>query len=198
MKFLTFVDVHLQQKHITDLVLRAREKDVDFIICAGDLSVFGKGIEKTLGAFAGVGKKVYVIPGNHEEHLDLTNVLAPFAFCVNLHQKALEIGEYVFLGYGGGGFAVHDEEFRKLAREWYGKYNGRKVVLVTHGPPAETKLDLLEKRHVGNVDYRKFIERIHPRLVICGHLHERAGMIDVIADTRLLNPGWEGKVVELK
>ncbi len=104
----------------------------------------------------------------------------------------------MFLGYGGGGFAMEDPLFRKIAREWYGHYNGRKIVLVTHGPPFSTTLDLLGERHVGNRDYRKFIERIKPKLVIAGHLHETAGKTDMIGKTRLVNPGWEGMVIELK
>lgn len=196
MKFLAFVDVHQHRDALLNLVECAC--DVDFLICAGDLSTFGKGLDRAMEAFASVGKKLYFVPGNHEEHLELSKVLANFPFCVDLHGRVVEVGEYVFLGYGGGGFATEDAEFRKIAREWYGKYNGRKIVLVTHGPPAGTAVDLLGKKYVGNIDYRKFIERICPRVVICGHLHERAGVVDTIGSTKILNPGWEGRVVELK
>jgi Icc-related predicted phosphoesterase len=52
-------------------------------------------------------------------------------------------------------------------------------------------------RHVGNKDFRSFIERIKPNLVICGHIHETAEKKDKIGKTIVINPGWEGVVVEL-
>ena len=89
------------------------------------------------------------------------------------------------------------KRFRKLAREWYGTYNGQNLVLVTHGPPYGTKIDVLNQRQVGNLDFRKFIERLKPKVVICGHLHETAGVMDEIGETKIINPGWDGMVVEL-
>ena len=199
MKFLTFVDVHENRKSIKELVSRASQKDIDFVLCAGDFSTFGRGLRYILRLLQELGKPIYIIPGNHEEREGLLEeVLPAYSNCINLHQQAMMIGDHLFLGYGGGGFTQEDAEFRKLAREWYGKRHGAKIVLVTHGPPFATKLDILHGQHVGNKDYRRFIERIKPKLTICGHLHETAGATDVIGPTRLVNPGWEGMVIELK
>ena len=99
--------------------------------------------------------------------------------------------------FGFSTVAAEDAEFRKISREWYGKYQDEKVILVTHGPPSGTKIDLLEKRQVGNYDYRKFIERIKAKLMICGHIHETAGVQDKVGKTIVINPGWEGMVIEL-
>lgn len=199
MKFLAFTDIHEDQKSLRALVRRAVEADIDFVICTGDFSNFGRGMANVLREFNALGKNLYFIPGNHEEHhesLDKINV--EFPRCFNLHCKALTVNEYVFLGYGGGGFAQEDAAFRKIAREWYGKLKGKKIVFLTHGPAFNTTLDLLHNRHVGNKDYRKFIERINPKLVISGHLHETVGQMDTIGKTKLVNPGWEGMVIELK
>ena len=102
------------------------------------------------------------------------------------------------MGYGGGGFNQEDGTFRKIARNWYGEYKDEKVVLLLHGPPLGTNVDLLNNRYVGNKDYRAFIERIKPKLVLCGHLHETAGVVDTIGATKVANPGWDGMVIELK
>ena len=61
---------------------------------------------------------------------------------------------------------LQDADFRKIAREWYGKYNGRKIVLVTHQPPFGNKLDLMGSRHVGNKDFTAFILRIKAKLAV--------------------------------
>lgn len=198
MKLLTFVDLHEDRGTLRQLVSRAKQPDVNFVVCAGDFSTFGRGMRTVLEEFNQLGKTLYIIPGNHEEKIDLIDAVKPYAHCIVLHRRAIPIAEYLFLGYGGGGFTMEDAQFRKIAREWYGKYKRQKLVLVTHQPPYGTKIDLLEKQHVGNIDYRKFIERVNPKLVICGHLHETAGVVDSIGKTRIVNPGWEGMVIELK
>ena len=198
MKFLAFVDLHVDKKELKELVKRAKQKDIDFIVCAGDLSNFGSNLIGILGSFKECGKKFYMVPGNHEEPVKaFEELLKRFDFCESLHKKAVEIEDYLFLGFGGLGFVAEDAEFRKVAREWYGKYNGKKIVLVTHQPPFGNKIDLLGNRHVGNKDFTKFIQRVNPRLVITGHIHETAGEIDKIGKTKVINPGWEGMVVEL-
>jgi len=198
MKFLTFVDVHEDKKAIKDIVKRASKEDIEFLICAGDLSWFGKGLRFVLKQLNAIGKKVYLIPGNHEDDELFAKVLGDYPNCINFNQKAVRIGEYLFLGYGGGGFSLEDPEFRKVARGWYSKYNGEKIILVLHGPPHGNKTDLIDKNHVGNIDFRKFIERIKPKLVVCGHLHETAGVQDKIGNIKVINPGWDGLVIELK
>ncbi len=199
MKFLVFTDVHEDKQAIKTLLKRAKEDDIDFIICSGDLSTFGRGLRYVLKKFNAIGKKFYVLPGNHEEGENFDAIVSEYENCINFHKKAINLGKYIMLGYGGDGFSIHDPEFRKIARGWYGKYNGKKILLVTHGPPADTKLDALtEDRHVGNMDYRKFIERIKPKLALSGHLHETFDAVDKIGRTKLLNPGPSGRVIELK
>lgn len=197
MKFLTFVDLHEDAKVLKEIVGRASENDIEFMVCAGDLSWFGKNLLFMLKHLNKVGKKVLLLPGNHETDEMFKEALRDYPHCLNFNKKAVKIEDYVFLGYGEGGFSLEDQEFRKVSREWYGKYNGEKIVLVTHAPPFGTKVDLVERRHVGNHDYRRFIERIKPKLVICGHLHETAGTQDKIDRTKVVNPGWEGMVIEL-
>ncbi|MEK6969660.1 MAG: metallophosphoesterase [Nanoarchaeota archaeon] len=198
MKFLTFTDLHEDKVVLKELVKRAAQPDIDFIVCCGDISTFGRGLTLVFKSFEAVKKPFYVIPGNHEEGEILTKALTGFSNCHNFDRQAIKIEGYVFLGYGGGGFSVQDETFRKLARQWYGKYKEEKVILVTHGPPFGTALDLMGQKHVGNKDFRQFIDRIKPKIAISGHLHEAVGKMDTLGKTKLINPGWEGMVVELK
>lgn len=199
MKFLVFTDIHENRKVLPELVKRAQQDDIHFVICTGDFSTFGRGADIVLKTFNDLGKKFIVIPGNHEDKEGwLDQAVRPFSHCLNLHNRAMEIDDYLFLGYGGDGFAMEDAVFRKISRGWYGKYNGKKMVLLTHGPPFGTTLDRIGNRHVGNKDYRNFIERIKPRLALSGHLHETFGAIDQIGSTKCVNSGKEGVVIELK
>ena len=199
MKFLAFTDLHEDKKFLQKLVNRASKEDIDFVICCGDISNFGRGLRNVLKTFNKLGKKMYMVHGNHEEPEEsFESVISDYENCISIHMKSIKIGNYLFLGYGGGGFAMQDARFRKIARDWYGKYKNEKIVLVTHMPPFNTKLDHLDMGHVGNQDYRKFIQRIKPKLAISGHLHETVGEMDKIEKTKIIHPGWDGMVIELK
>ncbi len=197
MKFLVFSDTHGDSKLVDAVEKRAKDDDIDFVIIPGDFTNFSQSIKAILKRFNKFGKKIYLLPGNHEEGEEYSKTIKKHDNLIDLNKTHMEMEGYVFLGYGGDGFSLEDKEFRKLARTWYGNFKKKKVVLVTHGPPNNTKLDLVGKRHVGNKDYRKFIERIKPKLAICGHIHDTAGVVDKLGETKLINPCWEGMVIEL-
>jgi Icc-related predicted phosphoesterase len=197
MKLLAFVDLHGDAGCLKRLIKRAKNKDIDLVVTAGDLTMFEDHMRHILRKLNSIGKKVLIIPGNHESEKNLRDAVKSYENCVEFNKKAVKVGGYVFLGYGEGGFSLNDPEFRKVSRGWYGKYQKEKVILVLHGPPFGTRLDKIDGKYVGNKDFRKFIERIKPKMVICGHLHETAGKIDKIGKTKVINPGWEGAVVEL-
>ena len=74
-----------------------------------------------------------------------------------------------------------------------------KVVLLTHAPPYVTKMDVVPGfGHVGNKDYRTFIEK-HKNVVLafCGHIHEAEGTEELIGSTRVINVSKSGRVIEL-
>ena len=51
MKFLAFTDIHENREALAKLAKRAASSDVDFSICAGDFSTFGKGLQVVLKRF---------------------------------------------------------------------------------------------------------------------------------------------------
>ena len=80
------------------------------------------------------------------------------------------------------------------------------VILNTHAPPYNTRLDLAPKLdktlrpvtamgqpvmiHVGSHSVRKFIEKYHPLIGLHGHIHESYAS-DKIKNTVVVNPGSE-------
>jgi Icc-related predicted phosphoesterase len=197
MKLLSFVDLHGDNKLLKKLVARAKKEDIDFVVAAGDLTQFETNLDYILNKLDSIEKPGLIIHGNHEEEDSIQKAVKKTKHCKEFHEKEVKIKDFIFLGYGGGGFSLEDPEFRKIARKWYGNHQRDKVILVTHAPPFGTSLDKLDKRHVGNKDIRSFIERIKPKLVICGHIHETAGKKDKLGETPVIHPGWEGMVVEL-
>ncbi len=197
MKLLAFVDLHGDMKFLKKIIKRAKEDDIDLIIAAGDLTNFEDHLRYIIRKLNSIGKKILIIHGNHESEKSMREAVKDYENCVYFNKKAVKVGGYVILGYGEGGFALEDAEFRKISRKWYSEYQKKKIVLVLHSPPFATTVDKVDKRHTGNKDFRSFIERIKPKMVICGHIHETAGKKDKIGETIVINPGWEGMVVEL-
>jgi uncharacterized protein len=202
MRILAFVDTHGSDKYIADIINLSHNADI--IICAGDITVFENNLEIYLHKLNSIGKPVLVVHGNHETSsaMQIASTGHPNIFLV--HRAYHIIGDYVFFGYGGGGFASTDGSFELAANNFMKtikdleKRDGKsyKFILVTHQPPYGTRLDNIGY-HVGSKSIAKFINEHQPALVVCGHIHECAGNEDKIKETYIINPGPKGKIVEI-
>lgn len=192
MKILAFVDLHGRMRFLSKLKSKAEKADV--IVCAGDFTVFQAGMRRILSAFNRLGKKVLLVHGNHEDDRAVEDACSGLGNIVFIHKKSYAVGNYLFIGYGGMGFSAADSGFERFSKRFVGKKN---VVLVTHAPPHNTKLDSVWGNHQGNKSITSFIRQAKPLLAVCGHLHENEGKEDNIGKTRVINPGPGGKMVEI-
>lgn len=216
MKILAFVDSHGKKEPID--VIRKKSKEVDIIISAGDLTVFEDNLVKHLSDLNDIGKPVLIIHGNHEDEDSMKKACSLFKNITYLHKGMLSIENYLFFGYGGGGFSVLDKGFEKVAvdfeksmkkkssqllnsnagKEKKGQKKQKlKTILILHGPPYKTKVDYINSDHVGSKSYRKFIDANKPTLVVCGHLHENSGVSHKLGETIIVNPGPLGAIIDL-
>jgi|TARA_B100001971_G_C18131250_1_gene504925 Icc-related predicted phosphoesterase len=200
MKLLAFVDVHSSLNAIKKIAEKAKKSKPDLLICAGDISVFEQGLDYLLHKLNKINIPLLIIPGNHESEEELEKSTSLFKNINHIHNKHFEKGNYIFFGYGGGGFSLIDPEFRKLGKKFEEKIKkskSKKVILITHAPPYNTKTDKIMKKSCGNKTIRQFIDKVKPDLVITGHLHENAGKEDKVGKTKIINPGPYGKIVEV-
>lgn len=205
MKLLAFTDHH-GSRHAEQMILaRAKKEKPDLLACAGDISFFGTsvvGVLKRLNAMAhNLDVPLVLIPGNHEEGQPILSIIKKLKLgnIVYLHRHSWRYGGCFFFGWGGGGFAYRDSAFLSWASKTIKTAKkGEKTILLTHGPPYGTKLDIVVSGHCGNKDYTAFIKKSKVDLVICGHLHECFGKAQKIGKTVLLNPGPVGAVVEIR
>ena len=200
MKILTFVDLHGNIGSLRKIVERGKKDDIDLVICAGDISVFGDKLNKLVEMCSKMKKPFLMIHGNHESEEEIDKACRPFETCVNIHRAGFSGPDFTVLGYGGGGFNKVDKGFEKAAKIFkkiLKQRQGHKIILVTHAPPYNTAVDRIGKNPVGNKSIREFIVSAKPDLVICGHLHENAGKKDKIGKTLVINPGYKGKIIAL-
>lgn len=59
-------------------------------------------------------------------------------------------------------------------------------IIISHGPPLDAGDECADGFHAGSKALRDLIERIQPKLVVCGHIHEAHGEYS-IGSTRVIN-----------
>lgn len=196
MKIFTFADTHGNLKKIDRIVQQIKQEKPSIIICAGDISNFGKNLKESIERFQNLNIPFLMIPGNHETSEEVKDMASRYKFMINLHKASYELNNYMFFGYGEGGFSIVDKSFEEIIPKFKKTLKkDTKTVLITHAPPHGTKLDYLNS-HIGCKSVRRFIEEIKPILHISGHIHENKNKIDTIGRTVLINPG-DGKVIEI-
>jgi uncharacterized protein len=179
--------------------LKNLSKDVDGVVCAGDVTSMERNLPNVMKKFSEFHSHVLMIHGNHEEPQNLKEHCDMYTNITFLHKGAFNVGDYLFLGYGGDGFSTNDPEFEEVAKKFFKPEikDDKRIIFVTHGPAHGTELDKVAGSHKGSISYRKFIDDVKPHLVISGHLHENEGKSEKIGRTMFINPGRQGAIIEI-
>ena len=197
MKILAFVDMHGSFTKLKEVIRKSQKADI--LVCCGDISMFGQNLDRIFSQLSKTQKPILVIPGNHETEEQIRQVCKKYKL-IYLHNGSYILNNYVFFGYGGGGFSQKTEALEKVINKFKKTLKkDDKIILITHAPPYKTTLDFLPHLgHVGSKSLRTFIEEIKPFLHICGHLHENDGSSDKINNSLILNPGSDGQIIDIQ
>jgi uncharacterized protein len=196
-RILAFSDLHRDLAAAARLAERSRE--VDVVVCAGDLASVHRGLAETVDALRPIEVPTVLVPGNNETDSALREACRDWDAATVLHGGARELDGVSFYGLGAGvpvtpwdwSFDLTEEEAAGMLEPCPGG-----AVLVVHSPPLGHG-DESRGRHLGSAAVRDAIERSTPRLALCGHIHESWGAESTIGDTRVLNLGPEGALLEI-
>ncbi len=197
MKVLAFADVHGSMSSIKKI--KEKSEFVDLAVCAGDMSNWSTDLDEALKGLSKIKKIILMINGNHESDTELKEKCKQYSNLIFIHNASYEVDNYVFFGYGGGGFSFEDDGFVNAAKRFKKTIKkNQKIILVTHAPPFNTRLDEVPfSGHVGCKSIRDFIDDVKPILHISGHLHENFHVKQKVGETVLINPGPDGKIIHL-
>lgn len=193
MKLLAFSDLHRDLGRARSLA--ERSADVDVVIGAGDFASVHRGLEEMIGALAAIETPTLLVPGNNETDDALRRACRDWAAATVLHGEDTELDGTRFFGLGAGvpvtpwdwSFDLtEDEAERRLA----GCPDG--AVLVLHSPPRGHVDDGL-----GSAAILSAIESTRAPLAVCGHIHQCWGQESLVGETRVLNLGPDGILIEL-
>ena len=200
MKLLLFSDVHSSARACKHLVEQSRE--VDAVIGAGDLCNMRHGLEVAIDMLKAIDKPTILVPGNAESDQELRQACREWKSSVVLHGEGSQIEGIPVYGIGGGipvtpfgawSFDLAEDEAEQMLSAL-----PTDAILVSHSPPRGVVDLSASGQHLGSTSLRKAIEEKHPRLVVCGHIHESAGRQEMIGNTPVINAGPGGITWELE
>jgi Icc-related predicted phosphoesterase len=192
-RLLAFSDLHNDLERAASIA--ERSADADVVIGAGDFASVHRGLEKTIGALSGIETATLLVPGNNETDDALRDACRDWPAATVLHGDGVELNGTSFFGLGAGvpvtpwdwSFDLTEEE---AERELADCPDG--AVLVLHSPPKGHVDDGL-----GSEAILDTIERRRPPLAVCGHIHQCWGRESAVGDTRVLNLGPDGTLIEM-
>lgn len=196
LRILVSSDFHGSISAFQKVAVESKRLEVNLLVVCGDVTNFGtaKQAEKLLLNFERLEFPALFVPGN----CDLPSVLdIETKNSFNMHGKYLELGDYIFIGVGGSPLSplqtpleFPEEEILKTLEFAVSKCpRNKRLILVSHTPPFNTKVDLaFNGEHIGSRSIRRFVENYKPLAVFCGHVHEARG-IDKIGEIVIVNPG---------
>ncbi len=200
-KIMAVGDIHGDKTLAKKLAKEAKEKNVDLVILAGDLTFVEQSIEDIIGPFAKNGKEVLIMPGNHESPATINVLEELYSNARNIHGHSFVKNNVGFFGAGGadiGPFSIPDSKIGKLIEKSYKELERKdlsKKIMITHMHPAGSKSEF--SGFLGSPAIRKAIEKFKPDIAINGHIHEAGGIEEKIGKTRVINVARKPKIFEV-
>ena len=202
MKLLLFSDVHRDLGACKHLATLAAADDIDVVVGAGDFAVQHGGLHDTIEALSSISKPSVLVPGNNETEDELRNAVAhAWPAAIVLHAGGMEVEGVPFFGVGGGvpitPFGSWSYDFTEdQAREMLAECP-ENAVLVSHSPPKGHGDRTSGEHSHGSVAVLETIHERSPRLCVCGHIHDSWGYDARDGETRIINAGPKGVIVEI-
>ncbi|WP_428514794.1 metallophosphoesterase family protein [Roseovarius sp.] len=194
MKILAFSDLHLARARAAEIV--AASAEADLVIGAGDFCNHRAGLDEAMEMLSGIVAPIIAVPGNAESFQELSATALPNMTV--LHGTGTTHADLSLFGLGYGvpvtPFGDWSCDLSNAEAEALLAPCESADILVLHSPPKGvadlTSLDM----SVGSTAIRDAIERIQPKLALCGHIHDSWGVTGRIGATQVVNlgprPNW--------
>ena len=200
LKILAAGDIHGDTSLAEKLAVKAEKEKVDLVILCGDLTYAEQSTENLIGPFVKRKEKVILIPGNHET-IATADFLSQLYGVKNLHGYSVKYKDVGIFGAGGaniGLFQLDEDEIYGLLKNGFDRIKYlKKKIMVTHVHPEGTKIEKFTSFFPGSSGVRKAIDKLHPDILLCSHVHEAEGIEEKIGKTKVINVGKKGKIIEI-
>lgn len=187
MRIYAVADIHGNVDRLRRIREVVSHHQPDVLVAAGDVINYIQP-EKTFQALDRLGLPVLMVRGNSDPGY-IEKSMGKFSRLTSLHLNRITVKSIHFVGLSGTvplPFRNRVRFFEKNLMEKIMPMVDSQTVLVVHTPPWEGCDQVAGRFHSGSKQVRALIEKTRPRLVICGHIHEAAG-VEALGDTLVVN-----------
>jgi Icc-related predicted phosphoesterase len=188
------VDVHGRFEAVADAMRSIGETDL--LVIGGDITTAGTAADarQAIDSWRPLAPRIVALAGNMDSP-EIDSALGDLG--VGLDGRGLAFGEVGLFGVSAAPksplhtpYELTEEELAgRIAAGFEAVRDCRVKIFCPHAPPRGTACDRLRTgEHVGSVAVREFVDREHPDVVLCGHIHE-ARAIDEVGRSQVVNPG---------
>lgn len=187
MRIYAVADIHGKPERLERIRRCVAAARPHVMVVAGDLTHFVAPL-RTLACIDALGLPVLYIRGNTDfKRVESSAVRFQNLTCLHLSRRAVHSVPFTGLG-GTVPIPFHSRvcfgESSMLDR--ISPLLDQDTVLVVHPPPRGILDRAVGRFHVGSAGLRRVVENRKPRLLICGHVHENAG-VDALGQTTVVN-----------
>jgi Icc-related predicted phosphoesterase len=176
MRIYAVSDIHGRAERISKIRANVREYAPDVLVVAGDIASY-RGHRLVLSRLNELGLPVLAVRGN-ADWPSVDRQLEALPRTQSLHLKETILNGVAFTGVSGTIPVPFRSRLRLIERpvleQMVSLVTGHSV-LVTHPPPWGTLDEVLGRFHAGCRGLRGIVVKQQPRMLICGHIHERPG-----------------------
>lgn len=190
MKILATADIHGSQYRLNIVLKNIEKYSPDLVVICGDITQFGPGeLAKIL--LDQIPLDTLAITGNIDT-IDVGQGIEN-SKATNVGMKRIVKSKIPFVG-------INKLELDQLRFIKENNLIDNESVLISHEPPYGAQDRVFFGMHGGNKELRNIVDKYHPRLVLCGHIHEDPGFT-IIGVTTVVNCSMgkrgEGAFIEL-
>jgi Icc-related predicted phosphoesterase len=204
-RILAFTDPHGEKKALRQIVDLTESGKPDLVVCAGDVSFFGKECDTFLRDLGILGRAVYFVPGNHETPAVAKELTTFYPYLKDVSFQLVEVAGLRLTGIPGTDRfwpGARPDEGLRARVVGVGESGDREkpLVLLTHYPPSGTGVSgtsVITPDSGGSRLVRQIVEALRPALVVCGHYHQDFGKEAHVGATLVVNPGPGGRIIEV-
>ena len=200
LRILAAGDIHGDTGLAKKLAEQAKKEKADLVVLCGDLTYAESSTNNIIGPFKKLHEKVLLIPGNHET-IATADFLAELYGVKNIHGYSVKYGDVGIFGAGGaniGLFQQDEKEIYDTLKKGFDKIRYlKKKIMVTHVHPSGTKMEKFSSIFPGSEGVKKAIGKFKPDLLLCSHVHEAEGIEEKLGNTKVINVGKKGKIIDL-
>ena len=180
-------DLHGHKTRIAIVARQASRREVQAVVLAGDLVNYHRG-HAIMGALATLPKPAYVVRGNTDPRY-VERAMATTGGLRSLDYKRYQLSGAAIVGISGTlpiPFCSRIGWFEAQRLDRLATQIDSRTILVAHPPPWGVRDRVAGRWHAGSRGLRRLVARLSPAVLICGHIHEAAG-IERLGRTLVVN-----------